>query len=272
MVRDNREIWLALVAMVLIALAYGLVVVLTGAIPGAASLFGHAIGILGFILMLATETLYSLRKRAHRAFGGPMVNWLRFHIFTGLVGPYLVLLHTSWTFNGLAGALTLMTLVIVLSGIIGRYIYTAVPRAANGVELEADELERQGQAAESELQQRAAEQPEVAHLLAGLLAPSPRPVPPGLGLIFERSAWDWRYRWQQRQALRRLPVAVRAQAAQLANLQMRQRQLARQAASLVTARRTLGLWRTIHMPIGAVLFTTALLHIAAVLYFAAGLR
>jgi hypothetical protein len=272
MERNNRELWLALLAIFLITLAYVLVQQLTGAIPAAASLFGHGIGILGFTLMLATETLYTLRKRSRQARWGRMVTWLQFHIFTGLVGPYMVLLHTAWTFNGLAGVLTLLTVVIVVSGVIGRYIYTAVPRTADGVELEADELERQSHAAGSELQRQAAEQPEVARLLGGLLALSPQPVSPGLSLVFERSFGDWKYRWQQRQAVRRLPAAVRAQAAQLAGLQLRQRQLSRQVASLVTARRYLGLWRTIHKPIGAVLFTTALIHIAAVLYIVATLR
>ena len=41
---------------------------------------------------------------------------------------YLVVLHAGWKFNGLAGVLTLVTIVVVISGVIGRYIYTAVPR------------------------------------------------------------------------------------------------------------------------------------------------
>jgi hypothetical protein len=43
----------------------------------------------------------------------------------GLVGPYLVLLHSAFRFRGLAGVLSLVTLVVVLSGIAGRYWYTA---------------------------------------------------------------------------------------------------------------------------------------------------
>jgi hypothetical protein len=65
-----------------------------------------------------------------------MSSWLQFHIFTGLVGPYMVLLHTSWKFNGLAGATTLLTLIIVVSGFIGRYIFTRIPRTLDGLEIE----------------------------------------------------------------------------------------------------------------------------------------
>ena len=45
----------------------------------------------------------------------------------------MVLLHTSWKFNGLAGATTLLTILIVISGFIGRYIYTRIPRSLEGV-------------------------------------------------------------------------------------------------------------------------------------------
>jgi hypothetical protein len=136
MFRGGKELWWALVAAILITGIYTFVLYATGKIPAAGELFGHALGIIGFVLMLMTETAYSLRKRARLASWGRMSDWLRLHIFTGLVGPYMVLLHTSWKFNGLAGAVTLLTLVVVASGFIGRYIYTRIPRTADGIELD----------------------------------------------------------------------------------------------------------------------------------------
>lgn len=137
MKHSNKELWLALVAILLITGLYALVVLWTRSIPPAGELFGHLIGVLGFTLMLVTEVLYSLRKRSRSARWGRMADWLQFHIFTGLVGPYLVLLHSSWKFNGLAGATTLLTAVIVVSGFVGRYIYTRIPRSLDGGELDA---------------------------------------------------------------------------------------------------------------------------------------
>jgi hypothetical protein len=136
MLRGNRELWWAIGVGILITIVYGAVVFFTRAIPAAGDLFGHGLGIFGFLLMLMTETLYSLRKRTRNASWGRMSSWLQFHIFTGLVGPYMVLLHTSWKFNGLAGAVTLLTVVIVASGIVGRYIYTRIPRTLDGLEIE----------------------------------------------------------------------------------------------------------------------------------------
>lgn len=135
MLGDYREIWLALIAIIAITVIYAILLTSTGEVPAASDLFGHGIGIIGFIMMLMTETLYSLRKRSRRAKWGKMSSWLQFHIFTGIVGPYMVLLHSAWKFNGLAGAVTLFTVLIVVSGFIGRYIYTRIPRTVQGMEM-----------------------------------------------------------------------------------------------------------------------------------------
>jgi hypothetical protein len=136
MLRGNKELWWALFASALIGGIYALVMFITGNVPVASELFGHSLGILGFVLMMLTEVLYSLRKRSRFTTWGKMSGWLQFHIFTGLVGPFMVFLHTSWKFNGLAGVVTLMTLIVTLSGIIGRYIYTRIPRTVDGIEIE----------------------------------------------------------------------------------------------------------------------------------------
>jgi hypothetical protein len=95
MLYGNRELWSAFLAMIMVTGIYALVTVLTREIPPASELFGHGLGIIGFTFMLMTETLYSLRKRSRSIKWGRMSNWLQFHIFTGLVGPYMVLLHTA---------------------------------------------------------------------------------------------------------------------------------------------------------------------------------
>lgn len=144
--QNNKELWLSLLAVFLITGIYAGVLSWTKAIPAAGSFFGHMIGVIGFVLMLFTETLYSIRKRSQKAKWGPMSTWLQFHIFTGIVGPYMVLLHTSWKFNGLAGATTVLTVFVVLSGFVGRYIYTRIPRSLEGAEGDSFEGRIQGAA------------------------------------------------------------------------------------------------------------------------------
>jgi hypothetical protein len=131
--RRNRELVTALLAVLAVTAIYAYLY--WGGAPRSGSPVGHWMGVIGMALMLATETLYSLRKRAKRVHVGRLHDWLSVHIFMGIFGPYLVLLHTAWTFNGLAGAAMLMTILVVISGFIGRYIYTRIPRSADGSEL-----------------------------------------------------------------------------------------------------------------------------------------
>ena len=118
------ELAIALVAIVAVTALYGVAYSQASAFPTASSLVGHGIGIVGFILMLMTATLYSLRKLRTDARWGSTAGWLKFHMVTGLVGPYMVLLHTAMKFNGFAGLTMLLTVVVVISGVVGRYLYT----------------------------------------------------------------------------------------------------------------------------------------------------
>jgi hypothetical protein len=130
----RHELWYALAAIVASTALYAFAYVSAGALPRASSLIGHGIGIVGFVLMLATVTLYSMRKLSTDARWGSTAIWLKAHMVTGLVGPYMVLLHTSMKFNGLAGVAMLLTVVVVVSGLVGRYIYTRVPRTLDDAE------------------------------------------------------------------------------------------------------------------------------------------
>lgn len=132
MPRRHQELWYTLAAIVVVTAVYLVAYRQAGAFPAASGLVGHGIGVVGFILMLMTEVLYSIRKQLTDARWGSMAAWLRFHMVTGMVGPYMVLLHTSMRFQGLAGVATLLTVVTVISGVVGRYVYTAVPHEIDG--------------------------------------------------------------------------------------------------------------------------------------------
>ena len=268
MQRGARELWWAAAGIAAITALYLVVVNRLQTVPTASSLFGHGIGILGFLLMLATEILYSLRKRSRQARWGRTASWLRFHIFTGLVGPYMVLLHTAWKFNQLAGLVMLLTVIVVVSGFIGRYIYTAVPRTTDGVVIERQQLETEIAAAEAELQVWLAQRPAAGQTLALRLAALPTAGQDQLLMVIGRTFIELGYRWQWRRERARMDAIARQQAGQLEKLVARQRQLQRQVASLAMARRLLGIWHGVHIPIGIALFTAAFVHIAAALYYA----
>ena len=101
--------------------------------PGGSS--GHALGVAGSTLMVLM-LVYSVRKRVPgmRRFGQLRL-WLHFHIFCGIVGPLLVVLHTSFKVGGLVALSFWSMIVVALSGVMGRYLYQQVPRRRSGDEL-----------------------------------------------------------------------------------------------------------------------------------------
>jgi hypothetical protein len=185
----NRELVAALITIIFVTVAYLPVVTIER--PQASSLIGHGIGIAGFVLMLATETLYSLRKRIRRmARWGCMRTWLSAHIFMGIVGPYLVFLHTGWQFAGLAGVTMLLTGVVVLSGFIGRYIYTAIPRTPSGAILEKAQLERDIRRVEIELHTWSTARPSPLKNLVGQMEVRAASHREGYGNVLTRAFVD----------------------------------------------------------------------------------
>lgn len=115
------ELVAAVLTMALAGSAYALVAARTPARPS--GLLGHGLGVLGILLMLFAETGYSWRKRTRRSGPGPVRLWLRLHVYAGLVGPFLVVLHSALRFRGLAGVVTLLMLVVVGSGLVGRFVH-----------------------------------------------------------------------------------------------------------------------------------------------------
>lgn len=239
---NNRELWLSFIAILAITVAYIFTTIWLREIPPASSFIGHSIGVLGFVMMLMTETLYSLRKRRRTAHWGSMADWLRFHIFTGITGPYMVLLHSSWVFNGLAGVVMLMTIVVVLSGFFGRYIYTSIPRTVDGVEMEVSAI--QNEIAEADLQLKFWERSKANDSQ-------------GMEGSFNRD---------------QVNPDKQAQANYIKKLTRRRNQLRRQVASIALTRRLFALWHAVHLPIGFTLFIAAFIHIIAAIYYATLLR
>ena len=271
MSRGARELWAALAAILIITLIYLGVILWRGSIPAASQFFGHSLGAIGLLLMLMTETLYSIRKRSRIARWGRMMDWLQFHIFTGLVGPYLALLHTSWKFNGLAGVVILLTIVIVISGFIGRYIYTAVPRTVDGVEIETAELNELISSSETELENWLKEQTdEIRQRVRGLITEVSHPS--AFALVFGRSLDDLRFRREWHAVRQSMDRQYQSQAQSLESMLVRRQALRRQVASLSVARRLLSVWHSVHIPIGMALFTLAFIHMGAALYYATLMR
>lgn len=267
MSKHGRELYLALATALVIGVAY-LLIAQEGA-PRSSGVIGHWLGIVGFVLMLGAEVLYSWRKQQRGGRWGRLNTWLLAHVYLGLVGPFLVLLHSAWKLNGLAGATMLLTLLMVVTGFLCSYIYTAVPRTADGAELVLREVENSIATTTAQLQLWAAGQSKTVaarvERLANLTGPMPEAGTMG---VLGRSLLHWRYQRLIRQELRHMGAVNQQQLRELANLLDRRYLLTVQAQTLATARRLLGQSRTLHIVLGVVLFALAFVHIGAALYYA----
>jgi len=122
----------------------------------AGSLLGHSVGIAGAALMLV-PLFYSIIKRVRplkRMVTSvvPMRTLLAWHIYAGIFGPILVLLHTGHRFGSPLGiALTSMTITVVISGYIGRYLMRQIGTEIRDKKKLLQEAERQYDLAREQL-------------------------------------------------------------------------------------------------------------------------
>lgn len=190
---------------------------------------GHALGVLGVALMLWAGFGYTLRKRRVAAGSSAMRTSMWTHIIAGLVGPYLVILHSGFAFRGLAGVLVLVMVLVVASGVVGRGLFTAVPRhvtagdAVRDAMLDAEIVKLETRAAE--LARSGADDPAV------------------------------------RKQLRIEMVTLEHEREHL-------RRVWRARGAAVLWRRLLRVWWLLHVPLSMALWVLAAAHIAGALYYA----
>lgn len=236
--------------------------------PAGGHPFGHALGILGSLLMLMTELLYSARKRWRIFRFGQVRYWLSFHIFTGIVGPTLVLMHTGLMFKGLAGVTTALTVIVVGSGFLGRYIYTAVPRTMAGIEVDRRTLEDQTmRQRETLIAWSRNKSVRVQQLVQHETALTAAGHQMSATAVLTRGLQESRDRRRLRAAIRSLEKEERQRMAELEGLINRQHRLLRQIESLQTVRKLMGWWHMAHVPLGLTLFTAMFIHIFAAIYY-----
>lgn len=110
----------------------------------ATGLFGHGLGIIGTLMIALGVFLYIPAKKY-----GFLERYIRlkylleFHIFLCTLGPILILFHTTFKFGGIVSIAFWSMVLVVLSGVLGRYIYLQIPRSINGRELSLQEIQEE---------------------------------------------------------------------------------------------------------------------------------
>jgi hypothetical protein len=135
---------------------------------------GLKLGFVGMFVFFAIF-LYPLRKRWPWLMKqGNTRHWLDIHVLLGLAAPFIIAFHSSFKFQGFAGIAFWIMAAVSASGVVGRYLYSQIPRTLNAAQLSHKET----QEVQAQLSAQLAEQrllPQ-ADLQAMLRLPSPQTV------------------------------------------------------------------------------------------------
>ena len=213
-------------------------------------------------MILIGVALYTTRKRVKAlSRWGRLKTWLEFHIFLCTLGPFLVLLHTTFKFGGIVSIAFWSMTAVVLSGVFGRYVYVWIPKTVNGHFLTA--------AAIAEEQRQTLDSIRVAshfgeEQLVSLFGHDTDQRPPGL---FAALAGSARYRFGRRRHRRRIEevlssagVDEAAKPGVLELVEARQR-LTEQASLLQPFQRLFRYWHAFHLPLAAVMLLILTVHV-----------
>lgn len=241
--------------------------------------FGYWLGIIGASLM-ATLLLYPLRKRVRFMHAlGATRHWFRMHMVFGVLGPVLILYHSNFSFGSLNDTVALAcTLLVAISGLVGRYVYAKVHVDLDGHRASLGELSAKARITAADRSQAAALVPQLLERLtaydASVLTP-PQSTIASLLLPLKlavQTRWTaarliWYANRQLRAQARRSPI-IRAERARLqravARFVREHLRRVRRVAELGSYERLFSVWHVFHLPFFYMLVVAALIHVLAV--------
>ena len=238
---------------------------------------GYWMGVTGGSLMLVL-LIYPLRKRiAVLWILGPIRHWFRLHLFAGITGPLIVLFHSTFRVGSFNAAIALASMLLVVSsGLIGRFLYRKIHNGLYGSRRTASDMQAEVAAMHERLQpllgiRNASGEGAIAESFereAALLGA----IPAGPGA----RAWQFiTLGWRRRHAMKRLRsgllhlqrTELLVQPAELTRLAVHMDVALRavqRGVQFSTYERLFALWHVIHVPFLVLLVITAVAHVVAV--------
>ena len=236
---------------------------------------GYWLGVAGGSLMLVL-LIYPLRKRFKvLAVLGPLKHWFRFHLFAGIVGPLLVLFHSTFRVGSFNAAIALASMLLVVSsGLVGRVIYRKIHHGLYGSRATEAELQRTLELQLTSLQVVLSRLPAVEReigLFSGLVSAQPHG-------FWRRSMHFTSLGWQRYLVGRRVRRAIAGYgkhsgsnaATDRESLQALARTIddslraVQRSAQFSTYEKLFALWHVVHIPFLCMLVVTAVVHVVAV--------
>ncbi len=223
---------------------------------------GHTLGVIGASLMTVMH-LYTLRKRwpvLRRV--GRLSAWLDFHIYCGITGPLLIVLHSSLKVKGLVSVSFWSMVAVVLSGFLGRFLYVQVPRRRSGDQLTLDEVETLAVAQVAELRDVYGLSDEDLQHLDGLAALGTSTGGSLLGLFWRLPLDQIRLRLGLRGFWKRLGNLPGKSVRQVHRLALERAQLRQRIEVLSRLQELFHYWHVFHKPFAIIMYIFMVVHIS----------
>ena len=215
--------------------------------------YGHGLGIIGTLMILFGVGIYIARKRYNFMARKIRLKYLlEFHIFLCTLGPILVLFHTAFKFGGIVSVAFWSMVAVVLSGVIGRFIYIQIPRTIEGRELSLNEVKNMQTDLTTELARKFSLEAELVETITGYTDSensSPQKSRSGLRKMLKS---------------RGLPRQDRTEILQMVSNEI---SLSRRIARLQTMQKLFKYWHVAHLPFALVMLIIVILHIGVTLAF-----
>ncbi len=232
-------------------------------------LVGQSAGIIAFVVFVFLW-LYRLRKKWKAlAFTGSVGKWLDVHVTTAIGLPLLLTIHAAWRSDGVIGLGFGAMLVVCASGIVGRYLYTRIPRAKSGVELTRDEVVSERNRLIDEIAGATGLDPRTVEATLDVASPSDEKA--GAMQVLRdlvtndvrrwRMTRELRRRFQELEGGRAIPEAALARSVTLAS---REIALSQQVRMLEATQRVFRYWHIAHKPFALTALVAVVIHVAVV--------
>ena len=231
---------------------------------------GHGYGIIGSLLIIVGVVLYMVRKRVRKLSRlGILKHWLEFHIFLCVLGPILILFHTAFIFGGLVAVSFWSMVAVVLSGVIGRYIYLQIPRTIEGGEMNLNEINQ----IKDDLNEKLVRDYQLneAVLVQIMQAVKMRPDRSGKSM-FKRSIAKFKF---ERKTIREVKTILKEHYVsgknfhQVMKLIKYEINLNRKLDRLITMQNLFKYWHVAHLPFAVLMLVIMVIHIIVTVTFGA---
>ncbi|WP_455370964.1 hypothetical protein [Petrachloros mirabilis] len=235
--------------------------------------FGFYLGVAGTLMMLALLT-YPLRKRVRwMQRWGALKHWFRIHMWMGVLGPTLVLFHSTFHIRSTNAAVALFSMLfVVASGIVGRFVYTQIHYGLYGRRASLEKLQEELFGHSDQIKSRTRFAPQVEERVKQFeqaALEQERTFPFGLvffiGLGLQRQYVEFRCKKDFRHVLRADPnMATREQVVKtlpLLSLYLREVQ---RVAQFSGYEQLFSLWHLLHVPLIVLLAASTIFHVIAV--------